>query len=54
MRIRDLESDYGQQLFNLQKEAYKVEAEMIGFADIPPLLKHMNNSYIAMKRFYAI
>ena len=39
IRIRDLESDYGQQLFKLQKEAYKVEAEMIGFADIPPLLE---------------
>ncbi|MDQ7864585.1 hypothetical protein RCO48_36285 [Peribacillus frigoritolerans] len=25
--------------FKLQKEAYKVEAEIIGFADIPPLLE---------------
>ncbi len=39
MKIRDLDSDYGQQLFKLQKEAYKVEADMIDFADIPPLLE---------------
>ncbi|MBT2669665.1 GNAT family N-acetyltransferase [Streptomyces sp. ISL-14] len=39
MKIRDLDSDYGQQLFKLQKEAYKVEADIIGFADIPPLLE---------------
>ncbi len=39
MKIRDLDSDYGQQLFKLQKEAYKVEADMIGFAHIPPLLE---------------
>ncbi|CAH0243437.1 hypothetical protein SRABI134_03021 [Peribacillus sp. Bi134] len=39
MTIRDLDSDYGRQLFKLQKEAYKVEAEMIGIADIPPLLE---------------
>ncbi|WP_286184452.1 hypothetical protein [Bacillus sp. SD075] len=29
MKIRDLDTDYSQQLFKLQKEAYKVEAEMI-------------------------
>lgn len=52
MRIRVLESDYGQQLFKLQKEAYKVEAEMIGFADIPPLLEtyeqfiHCNETFL--------
>ncbi|MGZ9815940.1 GNAT family N-acetyltransferase [Peribacillus simplex] len=37
MKIRELDSDYGQQLFKLQKDAYKVEAEMIGFTNIPLL-----------------
>ncbi|WP_144550683.1 hypothetical protein [Peribacillus simplex] len=39
MKIRDLDSDYGKQLFKLQKEAYKVEADMIGFTHITPLLE---------------
>lgn len=39
MKIRDLDSDYGRQLYKLQKASYKVEADMIGYADIPPLLE---------------
>ncbi|CAH0198955.1 hypothetical protein SRABI84_01851 [Peribacillus simplex] len=54
MKIRDLDFDYGQQLFKLQKEAYKVEAEMIGLPIYLLYWKHMNNSFIVMKRFYAI
>ena len=52
IKIRDLDSDFSQQLFKLQKKSYTVEADLIGFADIPPLLEtyeqfiHCNESFI--------
>ena len=39
MIITELNSLHGEQLFSLQKKAYAVEAELIGFYDIPPLLE---------------
>ncbi|WP_342604442.1 hypothetical protein [Peribacillus sp. FSL E2-0159] len=50
MKIRDLDSDYGQQLFKLQKDTYKVEAEMIGFTNIPLLEQFIH----CHETFYAI
>ncbi|MGE7604113.1 GNAT family N-acetyltransferase [Peribacillus sp. NPDC097675] len=37
--ITELNSLHGHQLFSLQKKAYAVEAEMIGYFEIPPLLE---------------
>ena len=39
MIITELNSLHGEQLFSLQKKAYAVEAELIGFHDIPPLIE---------------
>lgn len=39
MNIPELQSLHGQQLFSLQKKAYAVEASLIGFDDIPPLIE---------------
>ncbi|MFE4895307.1 GNAT family N-acetyltransferase [Peribacillus butanolivorans] len=38
-KIQVLDSNYGQQLFMLQKKAYQIEADIIEFTDIPPLLE---------------
>lgn len=37
--ITELNSLHGQQLFSLQKKAYAVEAELIKYSGIPPLLE---------------
>ena len=42
MNIPDLRSLHGQQLYSLQKKAYAVEAKLIGFDGIPPLVETFN------------
>ncbi|MFD6439622.1 GNAT family N-acetyltransferase, partial [Peribacillus sp. NPDC060186] len=38
-KIQVLDYNYSQELFTLQRKAYLIEADIIEFTDIPPLLE---------------